>query len=420
MYREAENESVKKCIAGTGSVWRIPRRHLAVLALVITLQLFELRARAQNHVDYRYESYKEADGRIAIETHSALLEVKAAPWASVKADFVYDAISGATPTGAPAPSQLKVIDVFTGQPYAGHLSSKVPLTSIVDTRYAGSIEPTFSFGQQRLTPGFAYSEEGDYISAGGSLNYAIDLNEKNTTLNFGWSHNADLVLVVGSGEWEHKTVDDFIIGLNQLLGPKTVLTANVTYGNADGYLADPYKGVYFEGYPVFVDPTHPSRIGIPLTEEKRPGHRSKYIGYVSLTQAVDPLKASVEGSYRLYHDSFGVDAHTLGLTWFQKIGRHVVVSPLFRFTHQSAADFYGVQFPGLPTDADAPHYYSADYRLSEMNTYAFGVAITGRVTDWLSLDVGYKRYNTFGADGVTDSSAYPKANIFTVGARVWF
>jgi len=38
----------------------------------------------------------------------------------------------------------------------------------------------------------------------------------------------------------------------------------------------------------------------------------------------------------------------------------------------------------------------------------------------LSLDASYMRYIMSGLDGVTSQSAYPSANVFNLGLRVWF
>lgn len=394
------------------------RRQTATLTLAVTLQLLQItRVRGENEVGYRYENYKEEDGRINIETHAALFSLKPAPWLDLKGQVIYDAISGATPTGAPPLSEIKVINVYNGQPIKG-LSRKVPVVEIDDTRRAGGLEATFNFGSHHVTPGMAYSDESDYTSYGPSLNYAFDFNEKNTTLTAGWSHNADQVL--HGDEWKGKDADDFIVGVSQLLGPKTVLTANFTYGRAHGYLDDPYKGVFFDGSTIYKDPTDPSPLIPPTSYESRPQHREKYIGHVSLTQFITPANASIEGSYRIFDDSYGVLSHTVGLTWFQKIGKRVVVSPLFRYTYQSEADFYVTRLPGLESDPTTPKHYSADYRLSELESFTYGVGVTARLTDWFSIDAGYKRYEMFGLDGVTSDSAYPKANIFSIGARLWF
>jgi hypothetical protein len=375
-------------------------RWIATVSLVIALHLFPIsKARAQNHADYRFELYKEENGRIEVQTHSALGEAELREWMSLKAQVVYDAISGATPTGAP--------------PLAG--SHKVPTVEIDDDRYAGTIEVGMKYRNITVRPQFAYSEERDYRSISAGLNASVDFNQKNTTLNFGVAHNWDTI-IPNEGTFltteETKDTTDFLVGVTQLLGPKMFLTANFTYGIGHGYFTDPYKGVQFTGYP---DPT-------TIFGENRPDHRDKQIVYLALTRAIDPLNASAELSYRFYHDSFGIDAHTVGLTWFQNLGRKVVLAPTFRFYNQSAADFYAVSFPGDPTVSNAgiPRHFSSDYRLSDFDAFTYGASLLWRVHDHVHLDLSYRRYEMFGNDGKTPKDAYPSANVFSVGFRVWF
>ena len=99
-------------------------------------------------------------------------------------------------------------------------------------------------------------------------------------------------------------------------------------------------------------------------------------------------------------------------------GDHVVVSPFFRFHHQSEADFYAPQFVGDPFFPDGvnwddqgfpgggsappfPESYSSDYRLSRLDTYTYGLSVTVKIKDRVSLDAAYKRYVMEGRDGVT-------------------
>ena len=375
-------------------------RWIMTASIVIALHLLPIsKARAQNHADYRFELYKEDNGRIEVQTHSALTEVELRQWMSLKAHVVYDAISGATPTGALPP--------------AG--SRKVPTVEIDDDRYAGTIEVGMKYRNVTVRPQFAYSEEGDYRSISAALNTSIDFNQKNTTLNFGVAHNWDTI-IPNEGTFltteETKDTTDFLVGLTQLLGPKMFVTANFTYGIGSGYFSDPYKGVQFTGYP---DPS-------TVFGERRPDHRDKQIVYLALTRAIDPLNASAELSYRFYRDSFGIDAHTVGLTWFQKFGSKVVIAPTFRYYNQSAADFYAVSFPGDPTVSSAgiPRHYSSDYRLSDFDAFTYGVSLLWRIHENVHLDLSYKRYEMFGNDGKTPRDAYPSANVFGIGFRVWF
>ncbi len=397
--------------------WR--QRQALALVLALGLQLMQLnRVSGEDHVDYRYEAYREDDQRISIDTHSMLFEVAPKRWLNIKGEMIFDAISGASPTGSPPPNQLIFLDPSSwgGVINGDTNSTKVPVTKMTEKRYAGDLAATFSMGRHRFTPQLSYSQENDYISHGFAFNYAVDFNEKNTTLNLGWSATWDRIFIDKDTPREtkrSKDSDDFLIGINQLISPKTVATLNFTYGNARGYLDDQYKKVFFLNYPQNVLDVNDAAGDF----EHRPSRRDHYTTYASLTQYVTPLNASVEGSYRFFNDSYGVNAHTVGLAWYQKLGSRLVIAPMVRYHRQSAADFYAPVFPNY---LHKPRYCSADYRLSELDTITGGLTVSVKAMDWLSFDFGYKRYVMNGLDKVTSQSAYPSANIFTIGARVWF
>jgi hypothetical protein len=381
---------------------RLSRRWIVVWITVGLQALLAQRLRGENHFDYRYDDYQENAERIHVRTHSAFLELLVNASVTLNAQFVYDAISGATPTGGPPP--------------AG--SNQVPLAQMDDGRWAGNINSPIRWGRHTTTPQFAYSLESDYESAGLSVNHAIDFNDKNTTLALGLAYAYDTIMpAFWFGDREYKNSVDGLVGVTQLLGPKTILTANLTVGSARGYLSDPYKRFRFTDYP---DPT-------TLFPEMRPEDRTKQIGFFSLTRFVTPLNGSAELSYRLYHDSYGILSHTVSLSWFQKLGKHLVVSPMFRFMNQSEADFYAVQLPGdpqlPPSDpfyVPIPDHYSSDYRLSALQTFTYGISATLKIQDRVSLDLSYLRYEMVGKDNVTSASAYPNANTVSGGFRIWF
>jgi hypothetical protein len=183
-----------------------------------------------------------------------------------------------------------------------------------------------------------------------------------------------------------------------VLSPTTLLTLNAVRGRVSGLLSDPYKVTELNG---------------AIMPERRPDNKDKNIAYISLAQYFDALNGSLEGSYRYYNDTFGIDAHTITLAWYQKIGRQWVVRPMLRYYDQAEADFYAVRFSG------APEFYSSDYRVSAMTALGYGLKAIWMPTARLSFDAGFERYEQSGKDGVTPDEVYPKANIFIVGARVW-
>jgi len=404
------------------------------------------RLKAQSQVDYKHEWYKEHDGRVEVQSDTALIQAILAPWLEIRATGIYDAISGATPIGIPAANSLTIRNPLTGeiQSTAGvhHYqlggvnavsgasptkvdvasASQLPTVQTWDIRRAFTTSGTLTFGPHHITPEFSYSTEHDYISAAPGLSYSLDLNQKNTTLNLNWSHFDDRTIPTAAttiSSVQRKSGDDLLLGITQLLGPKTILTVNGIFGHGEGYFNDPYKVVAFQD--VILTQTN-GDYTLVVFPEKRPTNRTRQTGYVSVTQGFPDLDASLEGSYRFYHDSWGIFSHTAGLAWFQKVGSHVVLSPSFRYYRQSAADFYGLEFAGDPVKLPQliPSYYSSDYRLSQLNTFTLGISATWKVRKWLDLEASYQWYKMEGLDGVTPGASYPTADIVTLGVRLWF
>ncbi len=384
------------------------------LATVAQLALLQ-RGRSEGHVDYRYEDYSENDHRISVQTHGLLFDTSLKEGLlAAKGEVVFDSLSGATPSGAAPAAKYNYdsVPLFGFQvPILGNTNNtSVPMQHMHDERKALSLEMPITLGVHTIAPQFSYSQESDYISTGAALNYTVAFNEKNTLLTVGWAHSWDRVND-DHGVEQDKGSDDFMIGVNQLFGPKTVLGLNLTYGQANGYLNDPYRFIVAAN-DLQIDADNPSGY-----VEQRPDHREKFIARLSLTRFITPLNASVEAAYRYYDDSFGISAHLIDLTWYQKLGKRVVVAPGFRYYYQTAANFY---YEMLPDSNNKPAFYSSDYRLSELQTFSLGVNVSVKATKWLTVDAGYKYYLMEGLDGVTSASAYPTANVFAIGARVSF
>jgi Protein of unknown function (DUF3570) len=220
-------------------------------------------------VDYRYEFYDEDGSRMQIETHSVYFEQKLVDTVTAKGELTYDGISGATPSGT---------YVFPAS------AGKIILDNLHDIRRAVNLNFDCQLGNQTLTPGFAYSKESDYESYGVSLNDAIAFNDKNTILQLGVSHNFDSVLnelISGAPRaWQNKGSTEAIVGISQLLTPKTIFSANFTFGYESGFLSDPYRLVEF------IYPGH--QFGT-VENENRPSVLSKEIFLASITQFITPF-----------------------------------------------------------------------------------------------------------------------------------
>ncbi len=380
------------------------KNELGCVFLACLLYLALPKVRGEDSVSSKYQFYQEDDGRIEVKAYYLRAEKTLDELTSLSVIGLIDDITGATPTGQPAPDG----------------SDQVPLSTLTERRKAiiGDISRKWN---DRDTFGFefAYSTESDYVSRGYSLRSTHEFNKKNTTLNLGYSFIDDNIAVGYQEDDEEKRSHDFIVGVTQLLDPNTVLTANVTYGVNRGYLSDPYKIIQKE---TEIVPGFP----LPLTfAENRPSKREKVIGYLGLTRFFEEWNGGLDSSYRAFWNDHGSTSHTISLEWFQKIGSRVTLRPGFRFYDQSAADYYFVTLDdtnivpsGIPNGM-AP-YYSADYRLSAFRAYTYGLKMIVEATEWLHFDIAFERYEMKGRDGVTSQSAYPDANVFTVGGRIWF
>jgi hypothetical protein len=68
----------------------------------------------------------------------------------------------------------------------------------------------------------------------------------------------------------------------------------------------------------------------------------------------------------------------------------------------------------------APDYYSADYRLSELQSFTYGVNVAVQVHERVAVVLGYRRYDMQGLEpGIADAT-YPDAHIFNVGLSANF
>lgn len=372
-----------------------------MLAALLVLRSPAPKARADGSLAYKYEDYREADGRIAVRTQSTSAEQDLGFDTRLKLTGTLDAITGATPTGQPAP--------------AG--SGQVGLTQLHERRKAWSGDLSHQFGPVNLDAGFAESREGDYVSRGWSVTTLTDLNDKNTTVRAGLAGTDDRVEVFFEPAWLPKHTRDAILGVTQLLNPLTFVTVNLSGGQANGYLSEQHKQV---------EKTLQLFPGVFLPEafaENRPDHRTKGLAYLSANRALPKLHAAVEGSYRFYHDTYGVTAETVELAWFQHLGPRLILQPSVRYFQQTAASFYHYN---LDDTAIVPvrlpngqgQLYSSDFRLSALDTWSYGLKAIWTVADWLQLDLAYARYDMHGRDGVTPASAYVRAGITTAGIKL--
>ncbi len=372
----------------------------ALLAAALALALPRPSARAEDFLQYKYENYREEDGRITVVTQSGSADQDVGTYGHLRLTGTIDAVAGATPTGRPAP--------------AG--SDQVVLTEIHTRRKAWSGDYSQQVGIVNVDAGFAASRESDYVSLGWSVNTLTDFNEKNTTLRAGIAGTDDRVEVFFEPAYLPKHTNDAILGVTQVLDPLTFVTVNLSVGRSTGYLSEPHKSVE-KGVELLP--------GLVLEEafgENSPNERTRETLYGAINHAFPKARGAIEASYRLYSDSYGIVAHTVELAWLQHAGSKLVLGPSVRLYRQSAARFYYYNLddtsvvPVRIPQGLAP-YYTSDFRLSAEDSVSYGLKATWKLSERLSLDASYERYVLRGRDGVTPASAYPTAGISNLGVK---
>lgn len=357
--------------------------------------------RAEDSVAYKYEDYREGDGRVAVQTQSGQVTQDLGTDATIKLTGTFDAIAGATPTGLPAP--------------AG--SNQVPETFLADRRKAWSGDLDRQFGPIKVDAGFAYSRESDYTSHAYSVNTVTDFNDKNTELLAGAAVNHDNVHVLVPGPaWRDKDGGEGIVGVTQVLDANTSVSFNFSWSRSTGFNSDQYKIVQ-KSILIF------GTIYLPQGYfENRPDTKDKGSALLALNHAFPAWRAAVDASYRYYADTYGVAAHAVELAWLQHLAPTVILQPNLRYYQQQAAKFYYYNLDATnivpvsdPTGRGVA--YSSDYRLSAMRTYTYGLKVIWDIQPWVQVTLAFDKYDMAGMDRVTPQSAYPRAKITTAGAK---
>jgi hypothetical protein len=352
---------------------------------------------------YRYSDYAEDGDRVRVVTQGVAAKQDLGPDMQLGVTLVNDAIAGATPTGLPAP--------------AG--STQVPLAHLSDHRKEWELDLSRQFRLVDVAVGASESREHDYLSRGWSLNTVTDLNEKNTELLVGVAGHNDKVETFYDPKRFYAEKQSFsaIVGVTQLLDPLTSVTLNFTWSRETGYLSDQYKIVEQNVELV------PGSFFPLVFAENRPGQHNSGVAYLAVERMFPALRGSLEGSFRYYSDTYGVVANTVEGRWLQKLGHDLTLAPVLRLYEQSAARFYYYnlnQTMLVPTTIPDPNgpAYSSDYRLSSLFSTTLGLELTFRANRWLEVTAAYDRYAMRGRDGVTPQSAYPRANIYSLGAKI--
>lgn len=150
-----------------------------------------------------------------------------------------------------------------------------------------------------------------------------------------------------------------------MLTRSTIAQASYTFSYDNGYEASPYRFV-----PILTSDGAGIAFKVPETE---PNERYRHAAVIGLNQHLF-TDTSIQGDYRLYLDSWGVQSHTVQLRYFV-VFKDVTLRLRGRFYYQLGADFYRTHYT---IDAIQP-YVTTDRELSTFWSIIGGAKVSWRL-----------------------------------------
>ncbi len=234
-----------------------------------------------------------------------------------------------------------------------------------------NVEKKYSLGG-----GLSFSQEFDYTSLGGNVLFAKLLNQGNTELSAKASVFLDhwkIILPVELRDQEnngfkYKQGDsaprnsyNLALSWSQVINKELQMALLADIGYQTGQLGTAYQRVYFKDGDANAN-------NDPVFSEKMPDHRFKLPVGLRLNYFMSD-HFILRSFYRYYHDSWGLNAHTVELELPYKVTPFLSIAPFYRFYSQNGVKYFKPYGEHLLTD----EYYTSDYDLSKFNSNMFGV-----------------------------------------------
>jgi hypothetical protein len=319
----------------------------------------------------------------------------------------YDALTGATPTGASPSKYPQTITRASGGQTVTVPAGAFPVDdNFKDARFAGEAAISHPLGRSTAwSAGAHVSSEQDYKSVGLNVGLSQDFNKKNTSFGISAAYARDIVSPVGGFyepyadvnadldesrdarlarfEGRPKKVYDFIFSWTQVLNRETVFRANFSTGKSSGYLTDPYKIISV------VLPADSSDPGEPVQNlyEQRPGERNRNAAFAELRRYM--FGTSVALSYRYFWDDWDVISHSTDISVRLNFDKTGTFTPRVRWYHQTSASFYT---PFLIQGQPLPLYASSDSRLAQFDAFTYGLGYSVPVNAKSRLNISAEYY----------------------------
>lgn len=231
-----------------------------------------------------------------------------------------------------------------------------------------SLSADYLYNKSVLSLGYTNSDEDDYQAESYYFDISQDFFGDLTTITFGYSLAKDEVFQNGNEEFS-ETVDrnNFRLDLSQVISPNMVMGINYELITDEGYLNNPYRSYRFQSEPL------DANAGYQFAREVYPNTRTSDAAAIRAKYYL-PWRATVGASYRYFTDDWGINAHSLQLSYTHVLNDRWFFDVKYRYYVQSQADFYNDLF--LTASQDEKDYRARDKELSDFNDHTFSAYLS--------------------------------------------
>lgn len=349
--RNAERGMQNAGSRGTGNEERgtlNAKSGVVVLLLALLLApLVSAEVLPPDRLDIMYHAYD--GGGASIDGPSVLVRKSIGSSVSVSANYYVDMVSSAS------------IDVLaTASEYS-------------EERNEYSLGADYLHDRTTISLGYTSSEEDDYSAETYALNISQNFFGDLTTLSLGASFGQDEVGQNGNPEFMRELERRrYRLNLTQILTRSLIVNLGVESAADEGFLNNPYRQVRY------LD-TNAAR-GYSYQSEIYPQTRNSDAASIRAMYHL-PYRASLRADYRLYSDSWGIEASNWELRYAHP-WRSFLFELKYRQYEQTQADFYADLFPFR----DAQNFLARDKELSDFNSSTIGLGVTWTLPEnWLRI-----------------------------------
>ena len=378
------------------------------ISLAASVLLVASSLMAEDYVSVQYVKYDESDNRASISSPSVEISKDFGVDYSLKIGLTADSVSGSSPiwyntvqydVASGASERTREVNMPTSEMKYGNVEYK-------DNRKAVSALLTKRFASRdELSIGLNHSTENDYEANELSAEYLHFLgSSKNQSISAGISYQANKVEVscyenftdyanneyrcdAGSGGSELLDINVIAteVGFTQVINENSLVKVSLFAASEDGYLSNPYMNVVRTG---IINPN------VSIVAETKPDTRVSFgtnLQYISaLTNTL-----SLNTTYRLYSDDWGIMSHTISTEMYYELGSAWIFGAGLRYYTQSEADFYKGE-----DEINNGNYFtddeliaSSDERMREFDAIGYKLSANYKISKELSANVGFNYYD---------------------------